>query len=48
MNKIVEWCPLCKEVQDAGNCVFTTVRKVVGEKEYVCCCDRLSQKVKNE
>jgi len=47
MTKEFVQCPLCKE-QDAGDCIFTMVKKVEGDKTIVCCCETQAKKVKNE
>jgi len=47
MTKKVVQCPMCKE-QDAGNCPFTMVKMVEGDKTTVYCCETQAKKVKNE
>jgi hypothetical protein len=48
MSKEVVQCPMCKGLQDEGDCLFATVRKVEGDKTIVCCCETQAKKVKNE
>ena len=48
MTKEVVQCPMCKEQQDAGDCIFAMVKKVEGDKTTVYCCETQAKKVKNE
>jgi len=48
MTKEIIQCPLCKGQQDAGDCIFTMVKKVEGDRTIICCCETQAKKVKNE
>ncbi len=47
MDKEIVQCPICKEKPEAEECNFATVKKVVKDKLYVCCCEIQAKKVKN-
>ena len=48
MTEKVAKCPLCKEQQNAEDCLFVMVKKGKGDKRTVYCCETQARKVKNE
>jgi hypothetical protein len=48
MKRVVVQCPYCETSQEDEDCTFATVKKVVGDKVFICCCETQAKKVKKE
>jgi len=44
MKQIVQ-CPICKPKQEDEECTFATVKRVVDDVTYVCCCEAQAKRV---
>jgi hypothetical protein len=44
MKEIVQ-CPICKTKQEDEECTFATVKRVVDDVTYVCCCEVQAKRV---
>ncbi|GEM_PF-3143412 len=46
MKKVFVQCPLCREQQERDDCALATVRRAVGGKVRVYCCESQAKKDK--